>query len=189
MRFLYYFLLRRFLKYLLRPERFWQSGVNFSKVSVQFSRSVMSDSLWPPWIAACQASLSVTNSRRSLKLTSIESVMPSSHLILCRPFSSCPESLPASVRFGHYPISSHFALTDVILRFFVNTYPLYSSTAVSIQRQNQGQLTIVPVSFAIRVSYELQIPEKVSKTGYKIFLFPFCKSAQRKRVLDCDMLP
>ena len=38
-----------------------------------------------PWIAACQASLSITNSRSSLRLTSIESVMPSSHLILCRP--------------------------------------------------------------------------------------------------------
>ena len=38
-----------------------------------------------PWIAARQASLSITNSRSSLKLTSIKSVMPSSHLILCRP--------------------------------------------------------------------------------------------------------
>ena len=38
-----------------------------------------------PWIAAHQASLSVTNSWSSLRLTSIESVMPSSHLILCRP--------------------------------------------------------------------------------------------------------
>ena len=38
-----------------------------------------------PWIAACQASLFITNSQRSLKLTSIESVMPSSHLILCHP--------------------------------------------------------------------------------------------------------
>ena len=38
-----------------------------------------------PWIAARQASLSITNSRSSLKLTPIESVMPSSHLILCRP--------------------------------------------------------------------------------------------------------
>ena len=38
-----------------------------------------------PWIAARQASLSITNSRSSLKLTSIESVMPSSHLILCHP--------------------------------------------------------------------------------------------------------
>ena len=53
--------------------------------SVQFSRSVMSDSLRPPWIAERQASLSNTNSRSSLKLTSVESVMPSSHLILCCP--------------------------------------------------------------------------------------------------------
>ena len=37
-----------------------------------------------PWIAELQASLSITNSRSSLKLTSIKSVMPSSHLILCR---------------------------------------------------------------------------------------------------------
>ena len=52
--------------------------------SVQFSRSVMSDSA-TPWTAACQASLSITNSQSLLKLMSIESVMPSSHLILCRP--------------------------------------------------------------------------------------------------------
>ena len=38
-----------------------------------------------PWIAARQASLSITNSRSSLRLTSIKSVMPSSHLILCSP--------------------------------------------------------------------------------------------------------
>ena len=40
---------------------------------------------WTPWIAARQASLSITNSRSSSKPMSIESVMPSSHLILCRP--------------------------------------------------------------------------------------------------------
>ena len=38
-----------------------------------------------PWTAACQASMSMANSRSLLKLMSIESVMPSSHLILCRP--------------------------------------------------------------------------------------------------------
>ena len=41
-----------------------------------------------PWIAARQASLSITNSQSSLRLMSIESVMPSSHLILCRPLPS-----------------------------------------------------------------------------------------------------
>ena len=44
----------------------------------------MSDSV-TPWITACQASLSITNSQSLLKLMPIESVMPSSHLILCRP--------------------------------------------------------------------------------------------------------
>ena len=47
-----------------------------------------------PWIAARQASLTITNSRSSLKLTSIESVMPSSHLILCRPLFLLPPILP-----------------------------------------------------------------------------------------------
>ena len=48
-----------------------------------------------PWIAARQASLSITNSRSSLKLTSIESVMPSSHLILCCPFLLLPPTPPS----------------------------------------------------------------------------------------------
>ena len=50
-----------------------------------------------PWIAACQASLSITNSRSLLRLISIESVMPSSHLILCRPLLLLPP-IPPSVR-------------------------------------------------------------------------------------------
>ena len=50
-----------------------------------------------PWIAARQASLSITNSRSSLKLTSIESVTPSSHRILCRPLLLLPP-IPPSIR-------------------------------------------------------------------------------------------
>ena len=50
-----------------------------------------------PWTAACQASLSITNSRSLLKLMSIESVMPSSHLILCCPLL-LPPSIPPSIR-------------------------------------------------------------------------------------------
>ena len=50
-----------------------------------------------PWTAACQASLSFTISRRSLKPMSIESVMPSNHLILCRPLLLLPP-IPASIR-------------------------------------------------------------------------------------------
>ena len=50
-----------------------------------------------PWIAARQASLSITNSRSSLRLTSIESVMPSSHLSLCRPLLLLPP-IPPNIR-------------------------------------------------------------------------------------------
>ena len=50
-----------------------------------------------PWIAACQASLSITNSRSSLKPMSIESGMPSSHLILCHPLLLLPW-IPPSIR-------------------------------------------------------------------------------------------
>ena len=50
-----------------------------------------------PWIAARQTSLSITNSRNSVRLTSIESVMPSSHLILCCPLLFLP-SIPPSIR-------------------------------------------------------------------------------------------
>ena len=50
-----------------------------------------------PWITARQASLSITNSRSSLRLTYIESVMPSSHLILCRPLLILPP-IPPSIR-------------------------------------------------------------------------------------------
>ena len=48
-----------------------------------------------PWITACQASLSITNSRSSLRLTSNESVMPFSHLILCRPLLLLPPIAPS----------------------------------------------------------------------------------------------
>ena len=48
-----------------------------------------------PWTAACQASLSITNSWSLLKLTSIESVMPSNHLILCCPLLLLPLVFPS----------------------------------------------------------------------------------------------
>ena len=67
-------------------------SIHFS--SVQFSRSVVSDSV-TPWTASRQASLSITNSRSSLKLMSIESMMPSSHLILCHPLLLLPSIFPS----------------------------------------------------------------------------------------------
>ena len=58
-----------------------------------------------PWIAARQASLSITNSRSSLRLMCMESVMPSSHLILCRPLLLLPSVFPVS---GSFQMSQFF---------------------------------------------------------------------------------
>ena len=83
-------------------DKTWSTGEGNSKPlqysclenrsSVQFSHSVMSDSLWPH---ARQASLSITNSRSSLRIMSIELVMSSSHLILCHPLLLLPPILPS----------------------------------------------------------------------------------------------
>ena len=62
----------------------------------QFSHSVISDSV-TPWTAARQASLSITSSQSLLKLMSIELVMPSNDLILCRPLLLLP-SVSRSIR-------------------------------------------------------------------------------------------
>ena len=81
--------------YLVHP-----LNIIVSYFSVQFS-SVQSLShvqlFATPWIEACQASLSITNSQSSLRLTSIKSVMPSIHLILCRPLLLLPP-IPPSIR-------------------------------------------------------------------------------------------
>ena len=76
--------------------------------SVQFSSVHSLSRVWlyaTAWTAARQASLAITNSQSSLRLTSIKSVMPSSHLILGCPFSSCPQSFPTSESF---PMSQLF---------------------------------------------------------------------------------
>ena len=78
----------------------------------QFSSVLSLSHVWllaTPWTAACQASLSITNSWSLLRLTSIESVMTSMRTATSSsvvPFSSCPQSLPVSESF---PMSQLFA--------------------------------------------------------------------------------
>ena len=72
----------------------WDSGSNW----VQFSSVQLLSHVQlfaTPWTAAYQASLSITNSRSSLKLMSIESVMPSNCLILCHPLLLLPSIFPS----------------------------------------------------------------------------------------------
>ena len=77
-----------------------------------------------PWIAAHQAPLSITNSRSSTKLMSIESVMPSSHLILCRPLLLLPP-IPPSIRVFSNESTLHLR------------WPKYWSFSFSISPSNQ----------------------------------------------------
>ena len=72
---------------LVQWEEFW-----ISNLSVQFSHLVMSDSLGP---TSHQVSIPITNSWNLLRLLSIEWVMPSNHLILCRPLLFLPSVFPS----------------------------------------------------------------------------------------------
>ena len=77
-----------------------------------------------PWTAACQVSLSITNSQSLLKLKSIESVMPSNHLILCRSLLLLPSIFP-SIR----DFSSESALHI--------KWPKYCSFSLSVNPSNE----------------------------------------------------
>ena len=77
-----------------------------------------------PWIAACQALLSITNSLSLIKLMSIESVMPSSHLILCHPLLLLPP-IPPSIRVFSNESSLHMR------------WPNYWSFSLSISPSNE----------------------------------------------------
>ena len=79
-------------------QRVRHDWVAFTFTFIQFSSFQLLSHVWPfatPWTAACQASLSITNSRSLLKLMSIESVMPFDHLILCHPLLLLPSNFPS----------------------------------------------------------------------------------------------
>ena len=94
----------RFYWHLYCDENILNLRRNFNfyivKPSVQFSSVQSLSPVWllvTPWIAAHQAYLSITITQSSLRLASIKSVMPSSHLILCRPLLLLPP-IPPSIR-------------------------------------------------------------------------------------------
>ena len=90
------------------------------------------------WTAACQASLSITNSQSRLKPMSIESVMPSNDLILCFPFSSCLPSFSASGCFPEsvlrirWPNIGTSALASVLPMNIQDSFPLGLTGLISL---------------------------------------------------------
>ena len=117
---------------------------------VQFSSVQLLSCVWlfaTPWIAARQASLSITSSRSSLKLTSIESVMPSSHLILCHPLLLLPSIFPnirvssnesaLHIRWPKYGVS---ALTSVLPMNTQDRFPLGWTGWISLQSKELSRV-------------------------------------------------
>ena len=95
---------------------------------VQFSSLSSVRVFATPWTAARQASLSITNSRSLLKLMSIQSVMPSNHLILCRPLLLPPSIFPSIRVFSN----------ESALRI---RWPKYGSFSISPSNEYSGLIS------------------------------------------------
>ena len=108
-------------------------------ISVQFSSVQLLSCVQlfaTPWTAARQASLSITNSRSLLKLMSIESVLPSNHLILCRPLLLLPSIFPSIRVFSN----------ESVLRI---RWPKYWSFSFSISPSNSGLISFIPLGYVL----------------------------------------
>ena len=111
----------------------WENLRIYFVISVQFSSVQSLSRVWffaTPWTVACQASLCITNSQSLLKLMSIESVMPSNHLILCRPLLLPPSIFPSIRIFQWVSSLPHgqsigvSASTSVLLMNIQDWFPL-----------------------------------------------------------------
>ena len=117
--------MKKALTRLIITQDCWkQIEVSLLFPSVQFSSLSCVQLFVTPWTAACQAYLSITNSQSLPKLMSIESVMPSKHLILCRPLLHLPSIFP-SIRVFSYESALHIR------------WPKYWSFSFSIRVSNE----------------------------------------------------
>ena len=131
-----------------------------------------------PWIAACQASLSVTNSWSLLKLMIIESVMPSNHLILCHPCLLLPSIFPSIRVFSNEPVlrirwpkywSSSFSISPSseysgLISFRMDWLDLLAvqGTLKSLLQQHSSKASILwcSVFFIVQLSHPYMTLEK-----------------------------
>ena len=143
---------------------------NNNSLCGQFSHSVLSNSATPR-TAACQASLSITNSQSLLKLMSIESVMPSNHLILCHPLLFLPSIFSrirvfsnSSVLLIRWPKSwsSHFSISSSseysgLISFRIDWFDFLAVQEIleSLLQQHSSKASILQRSafFIVQLSY------------------------------------
>ena len=139
------------------------------------------------WITAHQASLSITNSRSSLRLTSIESVMPSSHLILCRPLLLLPPIPPSSRVFSNestllmrWPKYWSFSFSIIpskeipgLISFRMDWLDLFASLYLKKQQQQKktkpSELNFLPLTLSSVISCVLSF-DHLCFSGNKSFL-------------------
>ena len=154
---------------------------NKDEAQVQFSHSVMSDSA-TPWTTAHQASLSITNSQSPPKPMSIESVMPSSHLILCRPLLLLPSIFPSirvfsdesalCIRWPNYwsfsfkisPSTEHLGL--ISFRMDTLGLPAVQGTLKSLLQHHSSKASILQCS----TFFTVQLSNPYMTTGKNIAL-------------------
>ena len=118
--------------FLIPPFQFTKTQVS----SVQLLRHVQLFAT--PWTATSQASLSIANSQSLLKLTSIESLMPSSHLILCRPLLLLPSIFPSIRVFSNESVLSIRWLKYWSFSFNISPSSEYSGWTAWISLQSKG---------------------------------------------------
>ena len=149
-----------------------QLGEGLQLLSVSSVQSISCVSLFATsWTAALQASLSITSSRKLLKLMSIESVMPSNHLILCRPLLLSPSLFPSirvfsnesvlhirwpkywSFSFSISPSSEHLGL--IIFRTDWLDLPAVQGTLKSLLQHHSSKASILQCSafFIVQLSH------------------------------------
>ena len=119
----------------------------------QFSHSVVSDSA-TPWTAACQASLSITNSWSLGKLMFIESVMSSNHFILCHPFLLPPSIFPGIRVFSnesvlHIRWPKYWSFSFLISLLSKGLSRIFSNTTVQKHQFFSAQLSFFILFFKI----------------------------------------
>ena len=93
-----------------RQDSHWSCRLSPSSVTISVQSLIRVRLFVTPWTAARQSSLSITNSRSLLKLMSIESVMPSSHLILCHPLLPLPSIFPSIRVFSNEPVYGSYVI-------------------------------------------------------------------------------
>ena len=164
---------------------YWKFNINFNEFdqfrwlpdSVQFSHSVMSEWLFvTPWTAARQASLSITNSWSLLKLVSIELVLSSNHLILCRPLLLLPSIFPNIKAFSnesvlHIKWPKYWSLDSKEIK---PVNPKGNQPWIFFQRADtEAEAPVLwPGSVIAKWLSRASVNKKIEKTDLKMLLLP-----------------